>query len=70
MTCVAPGLTATPAARRGMPPVAFDDVRGRQARPRTLVPGDVAATVCFLASDGAAALTGQTLCVNGGLVLR
>ena len=36
---VAPGLTATPAARRGMPPVAFDDVRGRQARPRTLAPG-------------------------------
>jgi NAD(P)-dependent dehydrogenase (short-subunit alcohol dehydrogenase family) len=26
--------------------------------------------VCFLASDGAAALTGQTLCVDGGLVLR
>jgi NAD(P)-dependent dehydrogenase (short-subunit alcohol dehydrogenase family) len=25
---------------------------------------------CFLASDGAAALTGQTLCVDGGLVLR
>jgi 3-oxoacyl-[acyl-carrier protein] reductase len=45
-------------------------VRARQALPRTLVPGDVAATVCFLASDGAAALTGQTLCVDGGLVFR
>jgi NAD(P)-dependent dehydrogenase (short-subunit alcohol dehydrogenase family) len=31
--------------------------------------GDVAA-VAFPASDGAAALTGQTLCVDGGLILR
>ncbi|MGI8451821.1 MAG: SDR family NAD(P)-dependent oxidoreductase [Streptosporangiaceae bacterium] len=70
VTCVAPGLTATPAAQAGMPAAAFGDVRARQALPRTLVPGDVAATVCFLASDGAAALTGQTLCVDGGLVMR
>src|SRR3984885_13026564 len=70
VTCVAPGLTAPPAARAGLPAAAFDEVRARQALPRTLVPGDVAATVCFLASDGAAALTGQTLCVDGGLVLR
>ena len=70
VTCVAPGLTATPAARRGLPAAAFEDVRARQALPRPLVPGDVAAAVCFLASDGAAALTGQTLCVDGGLVLR
>jgi len=70
VTSVAPGLTDTPTAREGMPPAAFDDVRSRQALPRTLVPGDVAATVAFLASDGAAALTGQTLCVDGGLVLR
>jgi 3-oxoacyl-[acyl-carrier protein] reductase len=70
VTCVAPGLTATPAAQAGLPAAAFDEVRSRQALPRSLVPGDVAATVCFLASDGAAALTGQTLCVDGGLVLR
>jgi NAD(P)-dependent dehydrogenase (short-subunit alcohol dehydrogenase family) len=70
VTCVAPGLTDTPAARGGQPAALFDDVRSRQALPRTLVPGDVAATVAFLASDGAAALTGQTLCVDGGLVLR
>lgn len=42
----------------------------RQALPRVLVPGDVAATVAFLASDAAAALTGQTLCVDGGLIPR
>ena len=70
VTCVAPGLTATPTARRDLPPGAFHEARSRQALPRTLVPGDVAATVAFLASDAAAALTGQTLCTDGGLVLR
>jgi NAD(P)-dependent dehydrogenase (short-subunit alcohol dehydrogenase family) len=70
VTCVAPGLTDTAAARAGLPPAAFDDVRSRQALPRTLVPQDVAATVAFLATDEAAALTGQTLCVDGGLILR
>jgi NAD(P)-dependent dehydrogenase (short-subunit alcohol dehydrogenase family) len=70
VTCVAPGLTDTPAARSGQPAALFENVVARQALPRALVPGDVAATVAFLASDAAAALTGQTLCVDGGLVLR
>jgi NAD(P)-dependent dehydrogenase (short-subunit alcohol dehydrogenase family) len=70
VTCVAPGLTATPTAQRDLPASAFDRVRERQALPRTLVPDDVAATVTFLASDAAAALTGQTLCTDGGLILR
>jgi NAD(P)-dependent dehydrogenase (short-subunit alcohol dehydrogenase family) len=64
------GLTATPAARAGMLAAAFEAVRARQALPRALVPGDVAATVAFLASDAAAALTGQVLCTDGGLVMR
>ena len=70
VTCVAPGLTDTPAARAGLPAAAFDAVRARQALPRALRPDDVAATVAFLASDGAAALTGQVLCTDGGLVMR
>jgi 3-oxoacyl-[acyl-carrier protein] reductase len=70
VTCVAPGLTDTPATRRGEVAAHFDEVRSRQALPRTMQPADVASTVAFLASDGAAALTGQTVCVDGGLVLR
>jgi NAD(P)-dependent dehydrogenase (short-subunit alcohol dehydrogenase family) len=70
VSCVAPGLTDTPAARAGQPAALFDDVVSRQALPRRLVPGDVAAAVAFLASDAAAALTGQTLCVDGGLIPR
>ncbi len=53
-----------------MPAAAFEAARARQALPRILLPDDVAATVAFLASDGAAALTGQTLCTDGGLVMR
>ena len=70
VNCVEPGLTRTPAAQAGMPAEAFEEVRLRQALPRTLVPDDVAGIVAFLASDAAGALTGQTLCADGGLVLR
>lgn len=70
VTAVAPGLTDTPAARDGMPREAFDGVLARQALTRTLVPDDVAATVAFLVTDGAAALTGQTLVPDGGLSPR
>jgi NAD(P)-dependent dehydrogenase (short-subunit alcohol dehydrogenase family) len=48
----------------------FEAVRARQALPRSLTPDDVAATVAFLCRDGAEAITGQTLSVDGGLVFR
>ena len=70
VTAVAPGLTPTTAARDGVPDEAFADVLRRQALPRPLEPADVAGTVAFLVTDAAAALTGQVLCVDGGLVLR
>ena len=70
VNCIAPGLTRTPAAEAGIPAEAFADVQQRQAVKRSLVPADVAGTVALAVSDAAAALTGQTLCVDGGLVLR
>jgi len=70
VNCVEPGLTRTPAAEAGIPAEAFEAVRARQALPRSLVPEDVAGIVAFLASDASGALTGQTLCADGGLVLR
>lgn len=70
VNCVAPGLTVTPAAQRGMPPEAFAAAISAQALPRSLVPDDVAGVVSFLVSRSAAAVTGQTLCADGGLVLR
>ena len=53
-----------------MDEAAFEAVRRRQALPRGLVPEDVAGTVAFLCTDAAQALTGQTLCPDGGLVFR
>jgi pyridoxal 4-dehydrogenase len=70
VNCVAPGLTPTPAAAAGTPPEAFATVRARQAIDRDLAPADIAAAVAFLVSDAAGAITGQTLCADGGLILR
>jgi len=70
VNCVAPGLTPTPAAVADTPPEAFTQVQARQAIDRSLSPDDVAAAVAFLATDAAGAITGQTLNVDGGLVLR
>ncbi|HTY71627.1 MAG TPA: SDR family oxidoreductase [Actinomycetes bacterium] len=69
-SAVAPGLTDTPAAREAMDDTVFDSVVSHQALPRRLVAADVAAAVAFLAGDSAESLTGQVLCVDGGLVLR
>jgi Transmembrane secretion effector/FAD binding domain len=62
-----PGLTATPAARAGMPAAAFEAVRARQALPRALVPGDVAATygVLLFASGAGGVIGGVLLEVTG-----
>jgi 3-oxoacyl-[acyl-carrier protein] reductase len=69
VTAVAPGLTRTPATDV-VPTEEFADVAAHQALPRPLTPDDTAAVVSMLAGDDAAALTGQTLTVDGGLVLR
>ena len=37
---------------------------------RTEVPRDLVGAVCFLASDAAAFITGQTLVVDGGNVMH
>jgi NAD(P)-dependent dehydrogenase (short-subunit alcohol dehydrogenase family) len=70
VTAVAPGLTDTPGARTVNTEDQFDATVVRQALRRRLTPEDTAAAVAYLASDGAAALTGQVLCADGGLVLR
>jgi NAD(P)-dependent dehydrogenase (short-subunit alcohol dehydrogenase family) len=70
VNAVAPGLTRTPAAEEGIEREAFEAVRRGQAVPKTLTAEDTAAAVAFLCTDAAAAITGQTLNVDGGLVFH
>lgn len=70
VTAVAPGLTDTRAARRAAGGEAIEAVVATQVMKRPLVPEDTAHVVRFLASDGAEALTGQVLVVDGGTVMR
>jgi 3-oxoacyl-[acyl-carrier protein] reductase len=65
---VAPGLIDTDmtrAIREG----AHDEWAARIPLKRLGAPADVAAAVCFLASDEAAYITGQVLAVNGGMYM-
>jgi 3-oxoacyl-[acyl-carrier protein] reductase len=64
---VAPGLTRTPGTTE-VTEEEFAAVQSVQSLARPLVPDDVAETVGFLATREAAALTGQTLITDGGLV--
>jgi NAD(P)-dependent dehydrogenase (short-subunit alcohol dehydrogenase family) len=68
VNAVAPGLTRTPATIDDMPEQAFAEVRAQQALDRALEPADIAGAVAYLASDAAAAVSGQTIRVDGGLV--
>lgn len=70
VNAVEPGLTRTPVTTAELAPEQFAAVVAAQALPRVLLPADVAGTVAFLASDQAATITGQTLCTDGGLLMR
>ncbi len=70
VNCVARGLTRTPFTEADLPEEVFEEARARQALPRSLVPEDTAELVAFLATDAAGAITGQTLCADGGSILR
>jgi NAD(P)-dependent dehydrogenase (short-subunit alcohol dehydrogenase family) len=68
VNALAPGLVQTPLLRERVPPERWDDVAGRQAVRRTLVPEDLLGALDFLVSDAAGAVTGTTVPVNGGRV--
>jgi len=68
VNCIAPGFIATP-----MTDVLTDDQKGRitQNIPLSRMgnPDEIAAGALFLASDSAGYVTGQTLHINGGLLM-
>jgi 3-oxoacyl-[acyl-carrier protein] reductase len=63
---VAPGMIATDMTGV-LPEKTREALIGRIPLGRLGAPDDVAAAVCFLASDEAAYITGQVLAVNGGM---
>jgi SDR family mycofactocin-dependent oxidoreductase len=71
-TAVSPGSTATPildeSARLYDLPAA-DAFAAQQPLGRLLAPAEVAAVIAFLAGDGASAMTGAIVPVDGGLAL-
>lgn len=68
VNCVAPGLVDTDMTR-GLPTPARERMIAAIPLGRAGAVGEVAAAVLFLASDEAAYVTGQTLHVNGGMVM-
>jgi 3-oxoacyl-[acyl-carrier protein] reductase len=65
---VAPGLIDTDMTR-AITDSAHEDWTARIPLKRLGTPADIAAAVCFLASDEASYITGQVLAVNGGMYM-
>lgn len=75
VNAVAPGMTRTPLYEEWLagladPAAEADRVAAAIPLGRIAVPGDVAATVAFLASPGAAYLTGVSIPVDGGYLAK
>ncbi len=68
VNCIAPGLVET-AMTAVLGDAARDAMLGRIPMGRAGVPEDIAGCAVFLASDEAAYVTGQTLHVNGGMLM-
>ncbi|HSE79002.1 MAG TPA: 3-oxoacyl-[acyl-carrier-protein] reductase [Alphaproteobacteria bacterium] len=68
VNCVAPGFIASPMTD-GLPQEQKDRLSSAIPAGRMGGPDDVAAAVVYLASDEAAYVTGQTLHVNGGMLM-
>ena len=69
VNCVLPGAIATERQRRlWYTPEYTREILSAQALKRTLVPGDVARLVLFLAADDSEGITNQSYVVDGGWV--
>ena len=68
VNCVAPGFIQSPMTD-GLPAAVAEDFHGKIPASRLGTGAEVAAAVVYLASAEAAYVTGQTLHVNGGMVM-
>ena len=69
VNCVAPGLVYPTAASRETKEDVLEAIAAETPLRRVATPGDVAGPVLFLASPWSGFMTGQTLYVDGGLVM-
>jgi NAD(P)-dependent dehydrogenase (short-subunit alcohol dehydrogenase family) len=67
---LSPGLVLTDAARGNLNDEFRDAILAMTPAPRLGTPADVAATAAFLFSDLSEWITGQVLCVDGGMTMR
>ncbi|GAA1854400.1 SDR family NAD(P)-dependent oxidoreductase [Microbacterium koreense] len=69
MNCIAPGRVDSEQVRRALPDdeAKTEFIRRRIPTGRLGAPQEVADLVAFLASDRAAYVTGQTICIDGGM---
>ncbi len=70
VNAIAPGPTMTDATKKSVPQEYLDFIVNMQmAIHRPLEPGDLTGTAVWLASDDSAFVTGQVICVDGGMVM-
>ena len=69
VNAVAPGLIDVEATA-GVPETRWNDYRSRRALKHDQTPADVAGAVAFLCSPDATYITGQTIVVDGGMVMH
>jgi len=69
VNCIAPGVTMTEATKKIVPEEFIDMLPAMSAMKRKLEPEDLTGTAVFFASDDAALVTGQVLCVGGGSIM-
>ena len=69
VNCVAPGTTETDLIA-SWSEATQTNIRAQIPLARFAQPGEIAEAVCFLVSDRAAFITGTTLDLNGGLLMR
>ncbi len=69
VNCIAPGVTMTEATKRIVPEEFMPFVTMMSAMKKELQPEDITGTAVFFASEDARMITGQVLCVDGGMAM-